>query len=317
MNGFLLIDKPATWTSFDVCAKLRRPMDTKRIGHTGTLDPFATGLLVVAVGKATKLIPLLEKDRKTYMTTVVLGKTSETLDTESEIQVIGEQRAVSREVIEEILRKQFTGKIEQVPPKYSALKIDGKRAYELARQGMEVEMESRTTEVFRAEVVSYRFPEVTIELEVAAGFYVRSFARDLAASLGTVGMCEALRRTGVGDISMNNNQLAINNQEVKYKIIDEGILSQATNSKLLATSYLIDPTEIIDLPRFELPADRWADFSGGRVVKMKEEMGKQRAESKKQEVEMENRQKLLVVMNERTVGLGEIVAGNLQPRVVF
>ena len=122
-DGFYLINKPAGWTSFDVCAKLRKRFNTKKIGHTGTLDPFATGLLLVAVGKCTRLIPFLEKLPKTYRTQILLGSTSETLDPESEITVIKKSADFLQTDIQTALDQKFRGKIRQIPPKYSALRI--------------------------------------------------------------------------------------------------------------------------------------------------------------------------------------------------
>jgi len=180
MNSFLLIDKPAGWTSFDCCAVVRKALNIKRVGHTGTLDPFATGLLVVAVGKCTKLIPFLEKDRKIYRTKILFKKTSETLDPESDIVVSDNCYVVSESELQKVLTEQFQGKIEQVPPKYSALKIDGKRAYDLARKGEDFEMKKRSTEVISTKILDVGDDWCELEIEVAAGFYVhqrQSFKR--------------------------------------------------------------------------------------------------------------------------------------------
>ncbi len=205
MNGFLLIDKPPDWTSFDVCAKVRKIFNIKKVGHTGTLDPFATGLLIVAVGRCTKIIPFLEKERKTYITKITFGKTSETLDPESEIIEIPLPKITPTEKdIEKILNEKFQGKIQQIPPKYSAIKINGKKMCDLARAGKEVIIKPRITEIFQAKIISYDFPVIEIELETAAGFYVRSFARDIAGYFGTKGICIELRRTKIGRFSVKD-----------------------------------------------------------------------------------------------------------------
>jgi tRNA pseudouridine55 synthase len=201
MDGFFLIDKEAGWTSFDVCAKLRGRLGARKVGHTGTLDRFATGLLIVAVGKCTKLIPHLEKARKTYRARLLLGKTSETLDPTSEVRDVAFGGPVpTLEDIRRVLDERFSGRIEQVPPKYSALKVAGRRMSDLARAGREFEVESRPTEVFDSEILAYSFPELLVVLEVTAGFYVRSFARDLGAMVAGGGLCLELRRTAIGDI---------------------------------------------------------------------------------------------------------------------
>lgn len=292
-SGFLLVDKPAGWTSFDVCAKLRRPLGTKRVGHTGTLDPFATGLLVVAFGKATKLIPFFEKDIKTYEATILVGHTSETLDPESEIIKIQQKNPTKGglELVEKVVKDNFLGKISQIPPKYSALKVNGQKLYDLARAGKEVEIKSRETEVLACEVLEAKGDRIKVRLRVAAGFYVRSFARDLGAALGLGGgICEVLRRTGVGELEILEGSFEILN-EIHLKTgegIERGVM---------------DATKLLDLRVVEIKADRWDDFSGGRVVTL--------AQSVPEGI------KVLVQIENQTVGLGEIVAGHLQPRVVF
>ncbi|MCF7918202.1 tRNA pseudouridine(55) synthase TruB [Candidatus Gracilibacteria bacterium] len=297
MDGFWLIDKERGWTSFDVCAKLRKILNVKKIGHTGTLDPFATGLLLVATGKCTKLIPFLEKERKTYRTTILLGQTSSTLDTESEVtkdetflkkfgsQIPGSgmplnpgSKETLREFIEQNLCSIFQGKIQQVPPQFSAIKIAGKKSCDIARKGGTVELKPRETEILSSKILSYEFPRVEIELEVAAGFYVRAFARDLAQSLGTVGMCESLRRIKIGDLSVEDAHT------------------------LDKVSMPIDPKYILkNLDQREIPTGRVQDFIEGRAFDMAGVGG----------------DKILVLVGGNTLGVGEIVHGKLQPRIVL
>lgn len=313
--GFLLIDKPVGWTSFDVCAKLRKQLNTKKIGHTGTLDPFATGILVVAVGKATKLIPFFEKDRKTYETEILLGHMSETLDTESEIRkVSSEECVVDRVKVELILESVFSGKIEQVPPKYSALKIGGKKMCDMARKGEEFEIKPRETEVIKVEVLSLDFPVVKVRLTVAAGFYVRSFARDLGEALGLGGgICQQLRRVGVGDITINNEALVMRDKSNVSKLknnflsfpcrresrqLDLPIISVIES---VTPENLISPEKILKLPQVEIAEDRIPDFLQGRVFPF---------ESKFED-------KFMVLSGGRFLGVGEMKCGNLQPRLGF
>jgi tRNA pseudouridine55 synthase len=286
-NFFLLVDKPAGFTSFDACAKLRKPLGIKRIGHTGTLDPFATGLLVIAVGKCTKLIPMLEKDIKTYRTKIVLGKTSETLDPESEIVDCHNGYVPNLAEIETLLREKFTGKITQVPPKYSALKIEGQRAYDLARKGEAVIMKERATEVNAVKVLSYNFPELEVELSVAAGFYVRSFAHDVGTALCGGGYCSELRRIGVGDLNLESKD---------YKVL--------SGFEDLDESYPIAPHVLIkNIVQIEVPSARVPDLQGGRAIFV--------------EGVPPNGERVLLLCEGVTVALAEVKEGNLQPRVVF
>jgi len=278
MNGFYLIDKEKEWTSFDGCAKMRGILNTKKIGHTGTLDPFATGLLIIAAGKCTKLIPFFERAKKTYLTEIVFGKKSESHDIDSEIESVEIPQKFTREECEEMLQKHFSGKIEQVPPRFSAIKINGKRACDRVRSGEKVNLKARSTEIFRAEILAFDFPTVKFELEVAAGFYVRSFARDLAGKFGTSAICQSLRRTQINDISVNDAE------------------------KIEEISNPIDPKFLIsNIPHCEIETGRIQDFVAGRSFPFSG-------------VEKE---KMLVLCGGKTIGVGEIICGKLQPRSVI
>ncbi|HVV66719.1 MAG TPA: tRNA pseudouridine(55) synthase TruB [Candidatus Saccharimonadales bacterium] len=205
MEGVLLVDKPAGWTSFDVVnyvrkmvaqAEDKRPKQVK-VGHTGTLDPFATGLLVLLVGKEyTRRAGGLSKLDKTYEVTMQLGETSSTGDPEGEITVVSDKKPTEK-AIEETLRR-FTGGIEQVPPAFSAIKINGKRAYKLAREGKEVKLEPRKVIINRLELLSYSYPKVKFVADVSSGTYIRSLVEDLGEALGTGAYTAGLRRTQVG-----------------------------------------------------------------------------------------------------------------------
>lgn len=282
-TGFLLIDKEKDWTSFDVCARLRKRLNIKKIGHTGTLDPFATGLLIVAIGKGTKLIPFFEKDQKTYEAEILLGKTSETLDTESEIIESFDGKKPTQEEIESILKSNFLGKIKQIPPKYSALKIGGKKMCDLARAGKEFEIKERETEIFSTQILEYEFPVLKIKIEVSAGFYVRSFARDLGTVLCGGGLCQNLRRTSIEAISVDTAK----------------IVNETTDEDL------IDPRTLLNLPIIEIETDRLNDFSHGRAFIFPNSENFQKDE------------KYLVVCEDKTIGVCVFDCGNLQPRVVF
>jgi tRNA pseudouridine55 synthase len=207
IDDVVLVDKPADWTSFDVVAKirgyLRAQTGTKKVkvGHGGTLDPFATGLLIVLVGNACKRADTLLKLDKTYEFTATLGKTSTTGDTEGEIVTSPGINPVSEQAVQEVLR-QFTGEISQTPPAFSAIKIGGKRAYDLARAGKAVVIEPRNVTVYSLELVSYAWPELQCRAVVSSGTYIRTLAEDIGAALGVGGYCSRLRRTGAGEYSI-------------------------------------------------------------------------------------------------------------------
>lgn len=283
-SGFLLIDKPVGWTSFDVCGKLRKELDIKRVGHTGTLDPFATGLLVVALGKATKLIQFLDKEKKTYVAKVLLGKTSETLDMDSEVTELDKNFEISKPEIEKIMAEKFSGKISQIPPKYSALKIKGKKMCDLVRAGKEFEVKAREAEVLDWKILAVDNAEKSVELEitVAAGFYVRSFARDLGEIFNSSGVCAELRRTQVGEFLVDD---ALDVETI-------GVDHDLTDVRNVLTS--IDNLVIIP--------QREPDFVAGRAFPVPD---------------IQNGTRVFVTCQDKTIGLAEIVDNNLQPRIVF
>lgn len=204
-SGVLFIDKPAGWTSFDVVAKLRRITGIKKIGHAGTLDPFATGLLIVAVGKeATKKIDAFVKLGKTYEATFVLGATSTTQDPEGTICLAEniETRMEKREIEQALAR--LTGTIEQIPPMHSAIKVNGQRLYKLAREGKEVERKPRRVTVHTFDILDYAWPELRVHILCSSGTYIRALARDLGEILGVGAYVSQLRRTSIGDFSVEN-----------------------------------------------------------------------------------------------------------------
>ena len=206
-DSVLLIDKPAGITSFGVVARIRRKLSAGRgkkvkVGHCGTLDPFATGLMIIVVGKECKNAGTYSKLDKIYEATFRLGQTSTTGDPEGEITNISD-REPSRDEIEKILNK-FTGDIKQRPPIYSAIKIDGQRAYKLARQGAEIEMPERTVTIYKDELVNYEYPEIKVRVHVSSGTYIRSLAEDIGKELSVGAYCSNLRRTKIGKFDIND-----------------------------------------------------------------------------------------------------------------
>lgn len=221
MDGILLIDKPQGWTSHDVVAKVRSVLRQAqrdglagqqgqavrkiRVGHSGTLDPMATGLLILLIGKATKQQDTFMKLDKSYEAEITLGATSDTDDAEGEIQKTDTgARVPTNQELEDVL-KEFTGEIEQVPPAYSAVKTGGQRAYKEARAGKTVKLEPRSVTVHDLNLLEYHYPVLRLVATVSSGTYIRSLARDIGASLGTGGYVSALRRTRIGAWSLANS----------------------------------------------------------------------------------------------------------------
>jgi len=212
LSGFLLIDKPKGWTSFDVVNYVRsiaarvenkKPRQVK-VGHTGTLDPAATGLLVLCIGTYTKKVTTLIRHDKTYEAEVTFGATSTTGDGEGTIEQRAKSKEQSERQIKDVL-EQFKGEIEQTPPKYSALKVNGKRAYELARQGKEVVLQPRTITIYELNLLAYEWPIARVHARVSSGTYIRTLAEDIGESLQVGAYLSGLRRTTVGEWDVTNS----------------------------------------------------------------------------------------------------------------
>lgn len=203
-NGIIIIDKPAGWTSMDVCAKLRGILKTKKIGHAGTLDPMATGVLPVFVGRATRAVSFAEGGEKEYVAGLRLGRTTNTQDTEGET-LTQSPVTVGREELEAVLPR-FTGEISQIPPMFSAIKINGQKLYDLARQGKEVERKARAVTIFALEVVE-RVSETDYILRIrcSKGTYVRTLCHDIGQALGCGGCMFSLRRTMAAGFTLDES----------------------------------------------------------------------------------------------------------------
>jgi tRNA pseudouridine55 synthase len=193
----LLINKPLRWTSFDVVNKLRFKLKTKKIGHAGTLDPLATGLLIVCVGKMTKRIEEFMGLEKEYTGKFVLGKTTPSHDLETDVNEEKDISQLADEVIREKV-KPFVGTISQLPPVHSAIRIGGKRAYEFARKGRDVQLSPRDVQIYEFEITSIDLPEVSFRIVCSKGTYIRSIARDFGNALGVGAYLSALCRTRIG-----------------------------------------------------------------------------------------------------------------------
>ncbi len=203
-NGIIIIDKPAGWTSMDVCAKLRGILKTKKIGHAGTLDPMATGVLPVFVGQATRAVSFAEGGEKEYVAGLRLGRTTNTQDTEGET-LTQAPVTVRREELEAVLPR-FTGEISQIPPMFSAIKINGQKLYDLARQGKEVERKARAVTVFALEVVEQvSETDYILRIRCSKGTYVRTLCHDIGQALGCGGCMFSLRRTMAAGFTLDES----------------------------------------------------------------------------------------------------------------
>jgi tRNA pseudouridine55 synthase len=201
MDGILLVNKPVGWTSHDVVAKVRNILKNEtgqkaKVGHTGTLDPMANGLLVLVVGSYTKRAQEFSKLDKVYEVTMTLGKTSSTGDKEGEITQFSDKIPSQTEVGGAI--KSFVGEIMQTPPAFSAIKIDGKRAYKLAREGKKVKMKQRRLTIYDISKIEYNYPNISFVVKVSSGTYIRSLVEDVGGKLGTGAYLLSLKRTEVG-----------------------------------------------------------------------------------------------------------------------
>lgn len=204
MFGFVNVNKPPGPTSFTVVAAVRRQVSRKvKVGHAGTLDPFASGVLVVCVGPATRLTSYVQAAHKRYLATVSLGATSTTDDTEGELTATAGAQAPDAEAVRQAVA-QFVGRIEQVPPAFSAVHVNGSRAYKLARRGHALDIPPRAVTIHGIDVVRYAWPRIDIDVRCGGGTYIRALARDIGAALGTGGYCASLTRTEVGPFTLDS-----------------------------------------------------------------------------------------------------------------
>ena len=204
----IYIDKPLEWTSFNAVKRLRSTIQRRlgikklKVGHAGTLDPLATGVMIICTGKATKRIDELQAGVKEYIATVGLGATTPSYDLETEIDARYPTDHITRELVENVLTK-FTGRIEQVPPAFSACKIDGRRAYKMARQGEEVNLKPKVLVIDEIELIEFSPESITLRVVCSKGTYIRALARDIGEALQSGGHLTALRRTRVGDVTID------------------------------------------------------------------------------------------------------------------
>ena len=247
----MIVDKPAGMTSHDVVGRCRRFFGTRKVGHAGTLDPMATGVLVVGIERATKILGLLTATDKSYAATIRLGQTTSTEDAEGEmLQTISAGHLTDDDIDQAVAR--LRGEIDQVPSSVSAIKVDGERAYKLAREGRSVELPARRVRIERFEVLAVRRAAAVIDVDVdvdcSSGTYIRALARDVGATLGVGGHLVALRRTKVG----------------RYGLDEARTLDVLADTPLL--SYSLDDACLLGFPRRDLTAEESAAAGHGRAL---------------------------------------------------
>jgi len=219
-EGFILINKPRGITSFGVIARLRKITGVKRIGHCGTLDPLASGLLICAIGRtATKRIDSLTKQDKVYLAELELGRVSDTYDLEGKTEEVKWKIKPTKKEVEEVLNK-FVGEISQMPPIYSAKKINGVRAYNLARQGREVKLKKNRIKIHKIKIISYKFPSLKIRIDCGSGTYIRSLAHDIGKNLKIGALLSGLRRESIGKFNLKKS---VELEKLDLKTIEKNI----------------------------------------------------------------------------------------------
>jgi len=281
INGFLVIDKPAGITSHGVVEQVRKLLPKKvKVGHTGTLDPLATGLLILAVGKATRFSRYLIKQDKCYFVRGRLGLSSDTYDIDGNVKEI-ECPEIKKEDIERVIQD-FKGEISQVPPPFSAVRIKGKRAYELARQGEFFEIKARTVKVYSINLTHFEYPDFTLEVCCSSGTYVRSLIHDIGKALGCDAVVAELRRTRIGNISVEE---AVTIEELKKKGVEK---------------FLVPIEKILPFPSLSLDEREAKMFRNGAKIKSDLEEGVYKIFSPK-----------------GFIGVGKVSKGYLKPETVL
>jgi tRNA pseudouridine55 synthase len=263
MFGVLNICKPTGPTSRDVVNRVQRLVRPHKAGHTGTLDPLASGVLLVCVGQATRLVEYAQQLPKSYRGTFLLGRRSDTDDVEHAVEVVEGAWEPSGDEITAALPR-FTGEISQRPPRHSAVKIDGRRAYHLARRGVEFEPEAKTVRIDRVEVERYEYPELVLTVECGSGTYIRSLGRDLAEALGTSAVMSALERTAVGGFRVEDAiELEQLDADWQRHLLSAGLLTAAL------PSLTVDAAQLAELQHGRLIAGP-PEAPGGEIAAYEE-----------------------------------------------
>lgn len=298
VNGWVCLDKPFEMGSTEAVSRIRRLFDAQKAGHAGTLDPLASGILPIALGEATKTVPFMMEAQKVYRFTVNWGVTTDSLDREGEIIARSDVRPSLEQVTAAL--PAFVGEIDQVPPAFSAIKVDGQRAYDLAREGIEVELKARRVMIHEAAVTaSPDADHVEITMRTGKGVYVRSLARDLAVALGAEAHVSALRRERVGPFSVEN--------AVTLDSLEEMVHSGAASEGLLPVATALD-----DIPELAVTDQDAFSLRQGRPIVLLP----RQVETLKGQLQADSRT-VSVFLGQTLVALGQLRAGRLEPDRVF
>ena len=298
VSGWICLDKPLDLTSTHAVSRVRRGFNAQKAGHAGTLDPLATGILPIALGEATKTVPFLMDADKTYRFVIAWGTTTASFDREGAVTATSEVRP-SRAAIEAALPA-FVGEIQQIPPIYSAIKVGGERAYDLAREGVEVELSARTVTIHAARVLDIPDPDhVEIQIDCGKGTYVRALVRDLAETLGACGHVSSLRRTRVGSFTED-------------RAISLEMLENLCNTGAASEALLPVETALDDIPALALTTEDAFRLTQGRSIVLLP----RQAEALKARLAGDSR--IVAASHEgKIVALCEMRAGRLNPTRVF
>lgn len=298
VHGWVCLDKPLGMGSTQAVSAVRRLFDANKAGHAGTLDPLASGILPIALGEATKTVPFMMEARKVYRFTIEWGSSTDSVDREGAVIARSDVRP-DVDTVRAALPT-FVGEIQQVPPAFSAIKVDGRRAYDLAREGVEVELKSRPVTIHSAEVTAAPDADhVEIRIETGKGVYVRSLARDLAATLGAEGHVSALRRERVGPFSLEN--------AVPLDSLEQMVHSGAASEGLLPVATALD-----DIPGLAVTDQDAFSLRQGRPIVLLP----RQVEALKGQLQGDART-VSVFLGQTLVALGQLRAGRLEPDRVF
>jgi tRNA pseudouridine55 synthase len=305
VSGWIILDKPEDFTSTDAVGAVRRAFNANKAGHAGTLDPLASGILPIALGEATKTVPYLMEADKAYLFTIAWGASTDTQDREGKVIATSPVRP-DRAAIEEAL-KAFVGEIEQIPPAYSAVKVEGERAYDLARAGETVELKARPVMVYEAALAAAPDADhATISLRSGKGFYVRALVRDLAAALGAEGHVSALRRTRVGPFSEAESISLDALRDLSHK--------GAASERLKPVE-----TALADIPALAINGEDAFRLKQGRpIVLLPNVVEDLRAKFRPRTIAGQDASRAAVALCEgKAVALGDVRAGKFKPTRVF
>ena len=290
IHGWVVLDKPYSLGSTSAVGKVRWLYTAQKAGHAGTLDPLATGILPIALGEATKTVPFMVDAKKAYQFTLTFGENTDTWDTEGKVTETSDLRPVEDDILAAL--PQFIGDIEQIPPRYSAIKVDGKRSYDLARSGEVVELKSRQVTVDGFKLLDYDGQAATFDVACGKGTYIRSLARDLAAMLGTCGHVTMLRRTRVGPFTLE--------QSFTLDALENLCHRDAVSDALRPVETALD-----DIPVLALTEQEAIELKHGRAIVFTPSLM------------AANPDWILAMLEDKAVALCNAIDGQLRPKKVF